>query len=116
MTNDIRPIIAAFEKQGITIISNDVIDEQTRPPCITYRESGNSETHVGDTIGWSNLRYIIEIWERDYGTLLQKCTKSDKAMRSLGYRRTNATEQTMNNITRKVLTYERYKSECYKEE
>ena len=113
MTNDIKPIIEAFNLQGITIIPNNTIDAQTRPPCVTYRETGNEESHVGDTIGWSRLRYIVEVWDRDYESLLETCNKSDYAMRSLGYRRASSSEETLNNLTRKILTYERNKKEIY---
>ena len=37
------------------------VTEKTPIPCITYIENGNDDNLVGDTLGYSNIRYTVKI-------------------------------------------------------
>lgn len=37
------------------------VTDKTPIPCITYVENGNDDNAVGDTLGYSNIRYTIKI-------------------------------------------------------
>lgn len=37
------------------------VTDKTPIPCITYYENGNDDNLVGDTLGYSNIRYMIKV-------------------------------------------------------
>ena len=116
MITDIPTIVRAFKNNGIEIVPNNSIDDTTSIPCITYRENNNAEEETGDTVGYSSLQYIFEVWHREFSELVKLCKRIDAIMRSLGYKRTNTAEQSLNNLTRKIITYEKNIYEKYEEE
>ena len=107
MFNATPELIQEFEAAGLTLIPEDATDSKTRFPCITYLEQGNSDYAIGNTIGYSDISYLIQIWAQNEKTLTALCADVDKIMKSLLFRRTSMNYQHINGLYRKILTYER---------
>lgn len=84
-------------------------------PCISYQESNNYDTETGDTLGYSRIAYTVKVWSKDKAELKKYMLLVDKALRPLGFKRTNANELGDKNslMRQKILTYEANASENY---
>lgn len=61
-------------------------------PCITYMESDNADTQIGDNIGYSRVIYTIKLWGSDLKQLEPYELKIGNCMRELGYKRISYNE------------------------
>ena len=113
MIDFIPTLISAFKNKGINIVHADAADSNATVPCYTYRESGNSDSAVGDTVGYSDLQYTIEVWGRNYSEFIADCTKVDKIMHELKFYRVGITEQSYQGLYRKIMIYDSLKKEKY---
>ena len=79
-----------------------------KTPCISYQEDDNYDKEVGDTIGYSGIRYLVKVWGNDIATIKQYVVEIDKVLRPLGFKRVNSGELYDKNSTmiQKILTYE----------
>lgn len=74
------------------------VTTDTPIPCITYYENGNDDNLVGDTLGYSNIRYTVKIWSHSVEELTELSAKVANEMRLLGYRRLSSFEQRSTNL------------------
>lgn len=74
------------------------VTEKTPIPCITYIENGNDDNLVGDTLGYSNIRYTIKIWSHSVQELTDLTARVSEQMRLLGYRRLSSFETKSTNL------------------
>ena len=74
------------------------VTEKTPVPCITYIENGNDDNLVGDTLGYSNIRYTIKIWSHSVQEATEKAAQVAEQMRLLGYRRLSSFETSSTNL------------------
>lgn len=86
-----------------------------KTPCISYMETNNYSSSVGDTLGYSVISYQVKVWATDIATIQQYVLEVDKALRPIGFKRTSATELYDNNssMIQKILTYEAIGLENY---
>lgn len=61
-------------------------------PCITYQESENADTKIGDNLGYSRIIYTIKLWGSDLKQLEPYELKIGNCMRKLGYKRISYNE------------------------
>lgn len=113
MINKSKEIIAAFKAESIDILSSHVAESKTKFPCFTYSESGNSDSVVGDTLGYSDIQYTIEIWDNNYSSFVENCKTADRIMKELAFVRTSGIEQQYNNLYRKIMIYNLFDKEVY---
>ena len=87
----------------------------TQTPCISYQERNNYDADTGDTLGYSMISYTVKVWGNEIAILQNYVKEIDKALRSLGFKRTSAQELYDNQSTmiQKILTYEALASENY---
>ena len=80
----------------------------TKTPCISYQERNNYDDATGNTIGYSKIIYTIKVWANDIATIQRYSKEVDKALRSIGFKRTSANELHDMNSTmiQKIFTYE----------
>lgn len=78
---------------------------ETEMPCLTYIETNNSAEETGDTLGYSFIEYTIKVWATDMADIEQYAAAVDTAMRRLGFKRTSATELTIENQIEKVMIF-----------
>ena len=74
------------------------VTDKTPIPCITYYENGNDDNTVGDTLGYSNIRYMIKIWSHSVEELSRLSSEVSEQMRLLGYRRLSSFETSSTNL------------------
>lgn len=88
-------------------------DENTQMPCITYIEDNNSIAASGDTLGYSNISFIIKVWGYTVSDIAGYSLQVDTSMRQLGYKRTSTNEIIVGNQIEKVLYYSALGKENY---
>ena len=115
MINKSKEVIAAFKAENIEIISSFTVDSNTKIPCFTYNESGNADNVVGNTLGYSDIQYTIEVWDNNYARLTENCKTAHKVMKKLAFVRISSIEQQFNNLYRKIMTYDLFDREVYKQ-
>ena len=114
MINITPDIIKAFADEGLIIIHENQIDSRAGIPCVTYSEYGNTETRVGDTAGYSLVRYTVSVWAGKYAELVKISQQADRIMKRQQFIRSSAAEQTeRSGLYRKILIYERLIKEIY---
>lgn len=84
-------------------------------PCISYQETNNYATDVGDTLGYSRLQYRIKVWGHDISELQKYALQIDLVLRPLGFKRTASNELHDPNSTmiQKIMSYEALALENY---
>lgn len=77
-------------------------------PCISYQEDDNYDNETGDTLGYSTIRYLVKVWDKDIATIKRYIVEIDKVLRPLGFKRIASGELHDRNSTmiQKILTYE----------
>ena len=78
-------------------------------PCYSYQETNNYVVEEnGDTLGYSRIQYTVKVWANDIATIQRYALEADKALRPIGFKRTNSNELHDNNsaMIQKILTYE----------
>lgn len=84
-------------------------------PCISYMETNNYDTDIGDTLGYSRLSYQIKVWGNNIGVLQKYAQEIDKKIKPLGWKRIASGElyDTESTMIQKIMTYEALASENY---
>lgn len=100
-------ICKIFNEKGVIIVPQMDIDSNMLPPCITYMPMDNSDIAVGDNVGYSEVSYQFQVWNRKYSELIKSSEKVDKIMKQLKFVRISAPEQCIDGLFRKILTYRR---------
>ena len=91
------------------------LTSKTQTPCISYQESNNYSSAIGDTLGYSYITYTVKLWGHDIGELKEYSVRVDAVLRPLGFKRIASGELHDPNSTmiQKILTYEALASENY---
>lgn len=94
------------------------LTSKTATPCISYMETNNYTSDIGDTVGYSYITYQVKVWANNIAVIQQYAVEIDKALRPLGFKRVSSGELYDNNSTmiQKILTYEALASENFKED
>ena len=89
------------------------LTSKTATPCISYMETNNYTSALGDTVGYSYITYQVKVWANDIAVIQQYALEVDKVLRPLGFSRISSGELYDNNSTmiQKILTYEALASE-----
>lgn len=84
-------------------------------PCISWQERNNYAEDEGDTLGYSRISFTIKVWDNSIATIQRYVLEIDKALRTLGFKRTSANElyDTQSTMIQKILTYEALASENF---
>lgn len=82
-------------------------------PCITYMESENKDTQVGDSIGYSRVIYTIKLWGSDLKQLEPYKLEIGNCMRKLGYTRISYNELWYDDKISMIMRFEGFAFEKY---
>lgn len=84
-------------------------------PCISYMETNNYASDVGDTMGYSRITYQVKVWGNDIAEIQHYALLIDNVMRPLGFKRISSGELYDNQSTmiQKIMTYEALALESY---
>lgn len=111
---DVTPeLIRIFQENGIDLIPEDATDSKTPIPCVTYYEQNNADNVVGDTLGYSDVSYMLQLWGYDMAGLMKTRGVVDSIMKSAGFRRSTFNHQTIDGLHRYILGYERLIREIF---
>ena len=93
-----------------------VLHSGLKTPCISYMETNNSVSNMGDTLGYSRITYQVKVWGNDISVLQEYALKVDDVLRPLGFTRISSGELYDNQSTmiQKILTFEALALEKYK--
>lgn len=80
-------------------------DGTVEKPCITYAGYGNYDKAWGDTLGWSDVQYMVKIWTDKVIDMQSYSEQVDTAMRGLGFHRISSQELSVDNQLCKMLVY-----------
>ena len=89
---DYGPTLVATLNNILPVHYEMTLTRGTKTPCISYRETNNYATDVGDTLGYSRLAYQIKVWGTDIGELNMYAKLIDAALRPLGWTRVQSGE------------------------
>lgn len=91
------------------------LTSKTSTPCISWQERNNYVSVTGDTKGYSAISFTIKIWSNSIAEIMKYSLKLDKAMRTIGFKRTSSNELYDINSTmiQKIFTYEALALENY---
>lgn len=109
----IPELIRIFADNGINLIDEHVQDNYNAYPLITYQEDDNIDNMVGSNMGYSDIKYIINIWAYSRKEIMLLAQQVDHVMKSIMFNRTGSAEQNNNTMYRKILTYKRTVKEEY---
>lgn len=99
-------LIEEYALNSINLIHYTVADSNTKYPCITYRENNNTDYLIGDTMIYSELSFVIEVWDKQISVIQQYTLTIDEIMKGLGFKRNSMTEQWIDDLGRKILIYD----------
>ncbi len=113
MTEINEAIVTEFKKNGMVLIEASQVDTNNKPPYNTYKIVNDTQDSnaFGKTVKYCTIAYEIEVWETNKKASNEKIKKTDKIMSSLGFVRTNVTNQNYLNLHRSARTYELYTKE-----
>ncbi len=91
------------------------LTSKTQTPCISYQERNNYVSASGDTRGYSVISFTVKVWANNIADIQKYALEVDKALRPIGFKRTNSNELYDVNSTmiQKILTYEALALEDY---
>ena len=113
MIDSIPELRTIFKAQGIELIPEESTDSGVKYPCVTYRETENSDNKIGDSFGYSNIAFSIQIWGYNMAEITSLCRKTDKIMKGCRFERHMSDMQTYNGLHRKILGYRKTVKENY---
>lgn len=105
---DYGPTLVATLNNILPVHYEMTLTKGTKTPCISWMETNNYATDVGDTLGYSKIVYQIKVWGTDIGELNKYACQIDNALRPLGWTRMSSGELYDRNSTmiQKILQYE----------
>lgn len=91
------------------------LTSKTAVPCISYMETNNYVSSVGNTLGYSYITYQVKVWANTIGEIQEYAGRVDEVLRPLGFKRISSGELYDNNSTmiQKIMTYEALALETY---
>lgn len=103
---DYKPtVVTALKTIGLPVYYEMFVDSSTPIPCITYIETSNTDSLVGDTLEYSNLVIQVKVWAEDVKTLETNAILIDSKMKELGFRREFGTQLFVKQLGQYVLRY-----------
>lgn len=105
---DIKPMIVnTLEGIGdIPVFYEAFIDSSTATfPCITYKQTTNSDYIVGDTLSYSNIVIQIKVWSKTVDEMETIGQQIDIAMKELGFKREFGDQLFLNGLGQYILRY-----------
>lgn len=77
-------------------------------PCISYMETNNYVSTLGDTLGYSYIKYQVKVWGYSIADLQKYALQIDEVLRPLGFKRSSSGElyDRDSGMIQKILTYE----------
>lgn len=105
---DYTPTLVATLSPILPVHYEMTLVRGVQTPCISYMETNNYVTDMGDTLGYSRLAYQIKVWGTDLEELNKYAQLIDAALRPLGWTRVQSGELYDRNSTmiQKILQYE----------
>ena len=84
------------------------LTSKNETPCYSYQERNNYDAETGDSIGYSRIIYTVKVWANKVADIQRYAIEADKALRSIGFKRTSTNELHDINSTmiQKIMTYE----------
>ena len=81
---------------------------KTKTPCISYMETNNYVSTLGDTLGYSIVSYQIKVWGNNIADLQKYALEIDEVLRPLGFKRTSSGElyDKESTMIQKIMMYE----------
>lgn len=113
MIDIIPDLRKAFSDEGMELIPEDATDSNAEFPCITYRESENTDASVGDNMGYSSIAYSIQIWSYNVREITELSGKIDMLMKKYRFVRFMSDMQTVDGLHRKILGYRKIIKESF---
>jgi hypothetical protein len=80
----------------------------TKTPCISYMETNNYVSSLGDTLGYSVVTYQVKVWGNNIADLQKYALQIDEVLRPLGFKRTSSGElyDRESTMIQKIMTFE----------
>jgi hypothetical protein len=110
-----KPIIAKL-KETLPTYHESFVSSAMQIPCYTVQAYGSRDTRYGDTVGYSQIQYMVKTWAKNASDLEQYALKADTAMRELGFFRASSNELSYDDLLCNLATYEAQGFERYFEE
>lgn len=108
-------LIDVFARKGITLIDEAVQDSCNTYPIVTYSMDLDTDSMVGDNIGYCDIGYTINVWSRSKAEMVAAAIKVDAIMKLLRFERTGGLEQVNGGLYRKIFVYRKLVREVYEE-
>ena len=91
------------------------LTSKTDVPCISYMETNNYSSSVGNTLGYSIITYQVKVWANNIGDIQKYALAIDAVLRPLGFKRISSGELYDNNssMIQKIMTFECMALEAY---
>ena len=91
------------------------LTSKTQTPCISYQERNNYISTDGETKGYSLISFTVKVWGNNIADIMRYAVEVDKALRTIGFKRTSTAElyDTNSTMIQKILTYEALALEEY---
>lgn len=112
-----------YYKQVITAIKDilptyheSFVSGAMKTPCFTVQEYGNRDTAYGETLGYSQIQFMVKTWADNMEDLETYATQADTALRQAGFFRANCNELLYDALICKLSVYEAQGFERYFEE
>lgn len=94
------------------------LTSKTQTPCISYMETNNYVAANGTDRGYSYISYQVKVWGNNIADLQRYALEIDKALRTIGFKRTSATElyDRESTMIQKIMTFEAFGFEKFEED
>lgn len=100
-----KQLVTTLTTVGIPV-QYELFCDKTTKPCITYQESNNYDMYIGDTLGYSVIRYTVKLWGDNLSTLMTYAESVDEKLKAIGYKRISANELTADTQICLIYMYE----------
>lgn len=103
-----KEIVTTLKAIGLPVHYEMFLHSGLETPCISYLEISNVDEMNGNTHGYSRISYQVKIWAKDISVIQTYAAQIDKAMRSLGFKRSSGVEMHDSNsaMIQKVMTFD----------
>lgn len=112
---DYRKMIVGALNTVLTTYYALFVDGEEPMPCLTYYESNNYSTGIGDTREVAKVSFYVKVWSTSVSDIATYAPQVDAAMRAIGFRRTSAQELTVDNVICKIMAFEAVSIEDFEE-
>lgn len=115
MIDQYKPIIAKL-KTALPAHHERFVSGALQTPCFTVQEYGNRDKAYGDTVGFSQIQYMIKTWANNLQDSVTYAEQADLLMRELGFFRVSSNELLYDDLICRMSVYEAQGYEHYFEE